>query len=256
MIVFGVEADETVRVSIRVLTSHLVSKGCRQCELFLVKRKGTDSAVFLGGYPLGSHRSFLSVHSGTYSVFEWGAQSVAPFFQDECPKVEDTTVTFCSKLPIDEAHSKTCCNFVLHGSGGLFLVLTVVGRYAEAASFFTPSAQAEIQMLLIQAGSTIFRNVNILRSVDTLGLGKRLTNREQEILTWSSLGKTYDETAEIVGITKRTVKFHMANIVEKLGAANAKHAISIAHQAGIPCNVARHLDDGQQRVRQGFPQSL
>ncbi|CAK9885909.1 MAG: Transcriptional activator protein EsaR [Candidatus Erwinia impunctatus] len=53
------------------------------------------------------------------------------------------------------------------------------------------------------------------------------TQRENQILYWASVGKTYQETAMILGITTRTVKFHMSNVVKKLGVTNARHAIRL-----------------------------
>lgn len=53
------------------------------------------------------------------------------------------------------------------------------------------------------------------------------TTRENEILYWASVGKTYAETGIILGIKTTTVKFHMANIVRKLGVINARHAVRL-----------------------------
>ncbi|POT56328.1 LuxR family transcriptional regulator [Citrobacter amalonaticus] len=53
------------------------------------------------------------------------------------------------------------------------------------------------------------------------------TQRENEILYWTSVGKTYQETGMILGIKVRTVKFHMSNIVKKMGVANARHAVRL-----------------------------
>lgn len=55
----------------------------------------------------------------------------------------------------------------------------------------------------------------------------RFTDRENEILYWASVGKTYHETGMILGIKTCTVKFHMSNIVKKLGVTNARHAIRL-----------------------------
>nr|WP_024967117.1 LuxR family transcriptional regulator [Pantoea sp. IMH] len=54
-----------------------------------------------------------------------------------------------------------------------------------------------------------------------------LTTRENEILYWASVGKTYAETGMILGIKTTTVKFHMANIVKKLGVTNSRHAVRL-----------------------------
>ncbi|MBP2197365.1 helix-turn-helix transcriptional regulator [Pantoea cypripedii] len=54
------------------------------------------------------------------------------------------------------------------------------------------------------------------------------TSRENEILYWAAVGETYREIASHLDITVSTVKFHMAKIVQKLEAVNAKHAIRLA----------------------------
>lgn len=53
------------------------------------------------------------------------------------------------------------------------------------------------------------------------------SHRENEILHWASMGKTYQEIALILNIKTGTVKFHMGNVVKKLGVLNAKHAIRL-----------------------------
>ncbi|MFT4272514.1 MAG: LuxR family transcriptional regulator [Pantoea sp.] len=60
-----------------------------------------------------------------------------------------------------------------------------------------------------------------------------LSARENEILYWSSTGKTYPEIARMLDITVSTVKFHMGKVVKKLGVNNAKHAISLAIELNI-----------------------
>ena len=49
------------------------------------------------------------------------------------------------------------------------------------------------------------------------GRNARFTDRENEILYWASVGKTYQETAMILGIKTGTIKFHMSNIVKSWG---------------------------------------
>jgi DNA-binding response OmpR family regulator len=46
-----------------------------------------------------------------------------------------------------------------------------------------------------------------------------LNEREVETLTWAARGKTSAEIAQILGLTKRTVDFHIDNARVKLGAA-------------------------------------
>jgi DNA-binding CsgD family transcriptional regulator len=53
-----------------------------------------------------------------------------------------------------------------------------------------------------------------------------LSTRELEVLYWAACGKTSEETAVILGITKRSVRFHCANILTKMNAMNIAHAVA------------------------------
>jgi DNA-binding CsgD family transcriptional regulator len=46
----------------------------------------------------------------------------------------------------------------------------------------------------------------------------RLSRREGAVLTYLLMGRSMAEIGEILGISPRTVKFHQANLLEKLGA--------------------------------------
>jgi len=63
---------------------------------------------------------------------------------------------------------------------------------------------------------------------DTLGDEKQLSERERAILRWTAVGKTSTETAKILGITNRTVAFHVSNILLKLEAINKTQAVAKA----------------------------
>ena len=52
-----------------------------------------------------------------------------------------------------------------------------------------------------------------------------LNDREVEVLTWVARGKTSAEIASIIGLTKRTIDFHMDNARTKLGAATRTEAV-------------------------------
>ena len=51
-----------------------------------------------------------------------------------------------------------------------------------------------------------------------------LTDREIEALTWAARGKTSAEIAQIIGLSKRTVDFHIDNARVKLGATTRLEA--------------------------------
>ena len=59
----------------------------------------------------------------------------------------------------------------------------------------------------------------------------RLTNREREVLRL--LGTSNKEIAAALGISERTVKFHVTSIFNKLGAENRAQAVTLAHERGL-----------------------
>lgn len=59
-----------------------------------------------------------------------------------------------------------------------------------------------------------------------------LSRRQQECLSWMAKGRTNSEIAAILGCSERTVKFHVAELMKRLGAANRTEAVAIAARQG------------------------
>jgi DNA-binding NarL/FixJ family response regulator len=66
-----------------------------------------------------------------------------------------------------------------------------------------------------------------------MAVGKILSRREQEILSHVLAGKTSREVSDLIGLSARTVEYHRANIMGKLGAANLVELIALAQQRGL-----------------------
>lgn len=60
-----------------------------------------------------------------------------------------------------------------------------------------------------------------------------LTGREVQCLCWCAEGKSYWETGAILGISERTVSYHMERVRSKLGAANNAHAVAQAFRVRL-----------------------
>jgi DNA-binding CsgD family transcriptional regulator len=58
--------------------------------------------------------------------------------------------------------------------------------------------------------------------------GRTLSRREVECLQWLASGKTLFEAAKILGISERTIRFHIANARERLGVSTTVQAIVTA----------------------------
>jgi len=94
-------------------------------------------------------------------------------------------------------------------------------------------------------------HTDVLRAIRTVYSGKRLmphevaerlteyfpqvalTPREVEVLGFVARGMANKEIAEKLGTASGTIKMHIQNILEKLGAADRTHAVTIAIQRGI-----------------------
>ncbi len=60
-----------------------------------------------------------------------------------------------------------------------------------------------------------------------------LSTREKEVLKWIKEGKNTWEISIILGVSERTVKFHVCNIMQKLDAVTRTHAVAIAIEQGL-----------------------
>ncbi len=63
-------------------------------------------------------------------------------------------------------------------------------------------------------------------------LGRPLSAREREVLTALAAGETGDELAKRLVIAPETVRRHVANAREKLGARTRVHAVALALHRG------------------------
>ena len=93
------------------------------------------------------------------------------------------------------------------------------GRQLGADDYVTKPIDFELLATIISA-----RLVGVARTgvwPKTVGLN----DREVEVLTWVARGKTSAEIAQIIGLTKRTVDFHIDNARGKLGAATRTEAV-------------------------------
>ncbi|WP_374336178.1 LuxR C-terminal-related transcriptional regulator [Leeia sp.] len=92
----------------------------------------------------------------------------------------------------------------------------------------TPKLTPDIAAILMSLAPHL--NLAALRSRepnDPVQAGA-LSSRESDILQWMKFGKTNWEIAMILGISERTVKFHVSNVIKKLSANNRAHAIALS----------------------------
>ncbi len=90
----------------------------------------------------------------------------------------------------------------------------------------TPFARA---ILFIAGYAALTRTVKLAVSPDqAINTLRNLSEREAECLHWLSSGKDDSEISTILGISPRTVRFHMDNVKVKLGVASRVQAVAKA----------------------------
>ncbi|MEW6641960.1 MAG: response regulator [Pseudomonadota bacterium] len=92
------------------------------------------------------------------------------------------------------------------------------GRQLGADDYVTKPIDFDVLAAIIAA-----RLAHIART-DVWARDVQLNEREVETLTWVARGKTSAEIAQILGLTKRTIDFHVDNARIKLGVATRTQA--------------------------------
>lgn len=88
----------------------------------------------------------------------------------------------------------------------------------------------------VHTGDTYLEPRIATKVVAALGSGRRsgvLSRREREVLRLIAAGQLNKQIAHTLGITERTVKFHVTSILNKLGAGNRAQAVALAGQRGL-----------------------
>lgn len=113
-----------------------------------------------------------------------------------------------------------------HGVGGML----TLSRSAEPLTLAELEANQQKMRWLVQmshmAFSRIFRNTSEVEL-------HNLTDRELEVLKWTADGKSAQDIAEILSLSKNTVDFHIKNSIVKLQAANKTAAVVRAALLGF-----------------------
>ena len=91
-------------------------------------------------------------------------------------------------------------------------------RFSGLLEYLVPSLH---RVLMANTHTPIFNRV------------KGLSPREQTVLLWMKEGKTNWEIARIVGVTERTVRFHVEGIFSKLDASSRTQAVAVAMEHGL-----------------------
>lgn len=113
---------------------------------------------------------------------------------------------------------------------GAFSYLLKTSRAAEIAQAIRAAARG--QSILVSQVAT--KMMNRLRQPKPVASAHEdLTEREMDVLQMIAQGKSNQETADLLFIGVKTVKFHVTNILAKLGVEDRTQAAIYAHKNGL-----------------------
>ena len=123
--------------------------------------------------------------------------------------------------------------FVLHDHNNNLVVLSIMldEHCDDNIEEVIQTNKSKLQMLLINALeklTELYQEQARKTDFDEMNTREIFSKRENEIIYWASVGKSYQEIALILGIKLTTVKYHIGNAVKKLGVTNMKHAIRLS----------------------------
>jgi len=106
-----------------------------------------------------------------------------------------------------------------------------------------PRAEIFSAIRVVHAGGSLLQPVvatTVMRHVATRGRAEQdaeapitLTPRESSVLEHLARGRSNKQIAAALGVSERTVKFHVSTLFAKLGATNRTEAVTRAIQAGL-----------------------
>jgi DNA-binding NarL/FixJ family response regulator len=99
----------------------------------------------------------------------------------------------------------------------------------------TPSAELVEAIRAVSRGERYLPTAVASQLVDALRdpVRERLTDREREIVRLLASGLSNKEIGARLEISERTVKYHVSQILARLGASNRAHAVSVARELGL-----------------------
>lgn len=143
-------------------------------------------------------------------------------------------------LPVLKQLSQVCCKPAWSGSDELVkgilpqtsLLVPVISSHPDFACLILGIATQRLEPKIVERLGWFWQVIAIYiydtyrRFSGDESVGQvQLTPREIECVHWAAQGKTSWEISKILGITERTVNFHLSNSMQKTGSSNRQQLV-------------------------------
>lgn len=192
--------------------------------------KSSDTSLLTGIFTYSREwqaRYFLKQYVAVDPVIAYARNAVRPFDWETLGDEDPAALAFLA----DAAN---------HGVGRNGLSIPVRNRRGtySLVSFTSDQTRAEwvrykrdhmvhLQLLSVLIDSAA--NINFKLPTPLVSLSRR----EEQCLIWAARGKTYQEVAQILGLTFASVKTHLDTARHKLQCINLAHAVAVAVATGV-----------------------
>ena len=176
-------------------------------------------------FPEGWGRRVLaSGHVGLGALIRLGVRAIAPVDLGQRSDPDSQAI-----LGLPEMGGRAALLSVRSAGGETGILLASSQRDETHWRRFKDDALPRLQMFLAQFHETIL----LVQGIAPCCAEELLSRRELECLHWCAQGKSYWETAVILGIAERTVNHHMRMVREKLQVQTNAQAVSRAYELGL-----------------------
>jgi NarL family two-component system response regulator LiaR len=150
-----------------------------------------------------------------------GGATATSTIRAQCPNVQVIALTnFQDVEMVQQALQAGAIGYLLKNVTAEELATAIRSAHAGRAALAPEATQA-----LVQAAQ--------MPTSPPLGVAESLTPREQEVLILMAKGLSNPEIAERLTVSPVTVKFHVSNILSKLGCTSRTEAVALAIQHGL-----------------------
>lgn len=227
--------NESINEDIRnYIQRRIKSYGDLRYSYLVMNKKTPLHPTIISNYPLDWVKKYKK---NSYHLIDpvilTAKDKVAPFAWDDNSVINKKSTDSAVFKLAREYNIINGYTFVLHDNSNNMATLSI-SNGSDDSIYFDESIETnkeKIQMLLIFTHEKMLGLYHNSTEKNESGSNKIerdiFSPRENEILYWASVGKTYSEISIILGIKRSTVKFHIGNVVRKLGVLNAKHAIRL-----------------------------